>query len=126
MRIERLKSLLPIVVAGGVALVAAQPAAAAHHVNGTWILTVDLGGQGGEATFTLEEKEPGKLTGKYNGAVGTADVTGTVDGNKVSFSFDSQAGKVSYEGTVDGDTMKGTCNYGQLGSGTFSGKRKSE
>jgi Icc-related predicted phosphoesterase len=51
-------------------------------------------------------------------------VIGTVEGDKISFSFDSQAGKVSYEGTVDGDTMKGTCTYGQLGEGTFEGKKK--
>ncbi|MDX1383713.1 MAG: hypothetical protein R3190_08730 [Thermoanaerobaculia bacterium] len=98
-----------------------------HHVNGTWVLDVDLGGQGGQATFELEETEPGKLTGTYNGAVGTAEVTGTVSGNEVSFSFESdQAGKVSYKGKVDGDAMEGTCEYGALGSGTFKGQRKSE
>ena len=50
-----------------------------------------------------------------------------VNGNEVEFSFTSdQAGKVSYKGTVDGDTMEGTCTYGDLGSGTFKGKKKSE
>ena len=98
----------------------------AHHVNGTWVLAVDLGGgQGGDATFKLEESEPGKLTGTYSGALGSEDVTGTVDGNKVAFSFSSgQAGQVSYEGTVDGNSMSGTCTYGDLGSGTFAGKRQ--
>ena len=106
---------------------AAAPALAAHHVNGTWVLTVDLGGQGGDATFQLEEKEAGKLTGTYTGAVGSAEVTGTVNGNEVEFSFTAdQVGKVSYKGTVDGDSMSGTCSYGQLGEGTFQGKRKSE
>ena len=105
-------------------LVTAVPLLAKHHVNGTWALTVDLGGQGGEATFELEEKEEGKLTGTYTGAVGEAEVSGTVNGNEVEFSFDSQAGKVTYKGTVDGDTMKGTCSYGQLGEGTFEGSKK--
>lgn len=97
---------------------------AGQHVNGTWVLTVALGdGQGGDATFKLEETEEGKLTGTYSGAVGQADVTGTVSGDQVEFSFESQAGKITYQGTVDGDTMEGTCSYGQLGNGTFKGKR---
>ena len=97
---------------------------ASHHVNGTWVLTVDLGGQGGDATFELEEKEEGKLTGTYSGALGQADVSGTVNGSEVELSFDSDAGKVTYKGTVEGDTMEGTCTYGQLGEGTFKGSKK--
>ena len=119
----------PLVALVAIAAIVLAPSLlfAAHHVNGTWVLSVDLGGQGGDATFTLEEKEAGKLTGTYSGAVGEAEVTGTVDGNKVSFSFESgQAGTVSYEGTVDGDTMEGTCTYGELGSGTFKGAKKAE
>ena len=105
-------------------------ALAAHHVNGTWVLEVSLGdGQGGQATFALEEKEEGKLTGTYTGSLGEAEVTGTVDGDGVEFSFDSQAGKITYRGTVSVDTesggsMEGTCTYGQLSEGTFKGSKK--
>ena len=121
MRFFRSSSFVIIAVLSLVPLAAL----AAHHVNGTWVLSVDLGGQGGDATFVLEEKEEGKLTGTYSGAVGTADVTGTVNGNEVEFSFDSdQAGKVTYKGTVSGDEMEGTCTYGNLGAGTFKGKKK--
>jgi len=103
-------------------------AAAAHHVNGTWVLTVDLGGgQGGDATFMLEEKEAGVLSGTYSGAVGSAEVSGTVTGNEVEFSFDSdQAGKVTYKGTITDGVMSGTCTYGALGEGTFEGKKQEE
>ena len=94
-----------------------------HHVNGKWVLTVDLGGQGGDATFELEEAD-GKLSGTYSGSLGSADISGTVDGNNVEFSFESDAGKVTYKGEVDGDTMSGECSYGDLGSGTFAGKRQ--
>jgi hypothetical protein len=98
---------------------------AGHHVDGTWILSVSLGdGQGGDATFELAENEAGRITGTYSGAVGQAEVTGTVNGNEVELSFDSQAGKITYKGTIEGDAMKGTCTYGQLGEGTFEGKRK--
>lgn len=121
MRAIRITALIGLLLFAGAAL-------AAHHVNGTWILSVDLGGgQGGDATFVLQEGEDGVLTGTYSGAVGTAEVTGKVNGNEVEFSFTSdQAGKVSYKGTVDGDTMEGTCTYGDLGSGTFKGTKKSE
>ncbi len=121
MQLSRLFLLLVVLAV----LVFAAPALAKHHVNGTWTLTVDLGGQGGEATFELEEKEDGKLTGTYSGAAGEADVSGTVKGNEVEFSFDSQFGEVSYKGTVDGDTMSGTCSYGDVGEGTFEGSKKS-
>jgi opacity protein-like surface antigen len=107
-----------------IAIALLTAAAAAAAVTGTWELTVTLGGgQGGTATFELEEAD-GKLTGTYRGQLGDAPVNGTVDGNQVSFSFESQAGKVTYEGTVDGDTMKGKCTYGQLGEGTFEGTKK--
>ena len=122
MRFVRSSLVLCLVVACLIPLVAV----AAHHVNGTWVLSVDLGGgQGGDATFVLEEKEAGKLTGTYSGGVGTADVTGTVSGNDVEFWFDSdQAGKVTYKGSITDGVMSGTCTYGDLGSGTFSGSKK--
>jgi hypothetical protein len=106
-------------------LLAPVAALAAHHVNGTWQLDVTLGdGQGGQATLTLEEGEGGALTGKYSGALGENDLTGTVNGNEVEVSFDSQAGTVTYKGTVSGNTIEGTCSYGQLGEGTFKGTKK--
>jgi hypothetical protein len=105
-------------------LLAPLAAFAAHHVNGTWQLDVTLGdGQGGSATLTLQEGDGGKLTGKYNGALGEVELTGKVDGNNVEVSFESQAGAVTYKGTVTGDTIEGTCTYGQLGEGTFKGKK---
>ena len=106
-------------------LLFAGAALAAHHVNGKWLLAVDLGGGGGDVTIVLEEGEEGALSGTYSGQMGTAlEVTGKVNGNEVEFSFSSdQAGKITYKGTVDGDTMEGTCVYGDLGSGTFKGKK---
>lgn len=119
MKVTRVSALCLLLVVGGVAL-------AADTVDGTWSLNVSLGGgQGGTATFELTQGEDGQITGKYRGAVGEADVTGTVQGNEVEFSFESgQAGKISYKGTFEGDTMKGTCTYGQLGAGTFEGTRQ--
>ena len=50
-------------------------------------------------------------------------MSGTVKGKSVEFHFESQAGKVSYTGTVSGDMMEGSCSYGQVGERTFQGKR---
>ncbi len=106
-------------------LFAAGAAIASHHVDGTWVLSVDLGGQGGDATFKLAEEDGGKVTGTYQGQLGDAEVSGTVDGNSIAFSFESQAGTVTYKGTISGDEMEGTCDYGQVGEGTFKGKKSS-
>ncbi len=93
------------------------------ELNGTWSLNVTLPSQGGTATIELMEGEGGALTGKYVGALGNATLTGTVKGSEVEFSFDSQAGKITYKGTVSGDKLEGTCSYGQLGDGTFEGMK---
>jgi hypothetical protein len=49
-----------------------------------------------------------------------------VEGNKIEWSFEnSDAGKVSYSGTLDGDKkIKGTVVYGQLGNGTFTADKQ--
>ncbi len=101
---------------------------AAHHVNGTWSVSVELAdGQGGSARITLEEGDGGALTGTYEGALGQHELTGKVDGNEVEFGFEAdQIGKVSYQGKVDGAAMSGTCVYGPLGSGTFQAEKQAE
>ena len=105
-------------------MVAVAPLAlAGHHLNGTWKLDVDLGGQGGTATFVLAEGKDGALTGTYSGAAGSAEVTGTVKGADVAFSFVAQAITVKYEGTYADGKLSGKCSYGSLGQGTFSGTK---
>lgn len=118
MRVVRFRWLLAVAL-----LCAATQVSADHHVSGKWVLDVKLGdGQGGQATLDLKD-EGGKVTGTYTGALGTVPLTGTVKGEEVEVSFDSDAGKISYQGKVSGDTMEGTCSYGQLGEGTFTAKR---
>ena len=58
--------------------------------------------------------------------LGDAKVTGTVKGNQVEWSFQSdQAGKIVYTGSLDGASrIKGTCEYGSLGKGTFTAEKK--
>ena len=102
-------------------------ALAAVDVSGKWNARVDLGSQGGTPTFTLKQ-DGEKLTGKYSGALGDADLTGTVKGNAITFDFDVQGNKIHYEGKVSDDakTMEGTCDYAGQASGTFKATRAEE
>jgi hypothetical protein len=96
----------------------------AADISGTWAAAVRLDAGSGTATFVFKQAGDA-LTGTYTGALGSADVKGTVKGNQVEWSFEnSDAGKISYKGTVDGATMKGTVEYGQLGAGTFTAEKK--
>jgi hypothetical protein len=96
-------------------------------VAGTWVITVEIGGNTGTPTVTL--KQDGEtLTGTYSSQVfGEQKVTGTVKGNAISFEFtaslEGNAVKVTYAGTVDKATMKGKVSLGELGEGTFTAKR---
>lgn len=108
-------------------LMALAAAAIAADLNGTWHLAVEADIGSGTPTFTFKQAGD-KLTGTYSGALGEAPVTGTVDGEKVRFSFEiAPAGDkitVVYSGTVDGKKMKGTVQFGGLGQGTFTGEKK--
>lgn len=95
----------------------------AADISGKWTFNVVLDAGSGAPTF--EFKQTGeKLTGTYHGAVGDAELTGTVKGDKVEFTFGGQAGTVKYTGTLDGATkISGTCEYGELGNGKFTGTK---
>lgn len=94
---------------------------AATDITGTWNARVDLGGQGGTPTFVLKQ-DGEKITGTYSGALGDADIKGTVKDNAVTLEFEVQGAIIRYEGKVsaDGTKMEGTCDYGGQASGTFT------
>ena len=105
------------------ALLGARATAAQVDVTGTWDFVVELDIGGGEPVFVFEQ-EGEALTGAYQGTFGTADVTGTVTGNRIEFRFGGEAAQAVYVGTIDGDTMQGTCDYGGVGEGTWKAKRR--
>jgi hypothetical protein len=94
-------------------------------ISGTWSAAVMLDAGSGTATFVFQQQGDA-ISGTYSGVLGEAKVTGTVMGDKVEWSFDGgQAGKVSFQGTLDGPAkMKGTAEYGLLGKGTFTAEKK--
>jgi hypothetical protein len=102
---------------------------AATDVTGKWLFTVETTAGGGMPTVTLKQ-EGEKLTGHYSSAqLGEAELTGSVKGNAVTFTFGTDVQgthlDVTYSGTVEGkDSMKGKVNLGGLGEGTFTAKRQ--
>ena len=122
-----------ITAAVAISIGAAEASAQTVNVAGAWNMevTTDAGGTT-TPTMTLEQTGTA-LTGHYTSAtLGEADVTGTVEGNKVTISFTAdlqgQAAPVVYVATVDANgVMTGTIDIaGGLASGTFTARRAGE
>lgn len=95
----------------------------AQDVTGTWRASVDLNVGAGEPTFVFEQND-GEIKGTYTGTFGGANLQGTIVDDTIEFSFEvPMAGVATYTGKISGDTMKGTCDYGQIGDGTWEAKR---
>ena len=119
-------------ISGAVAVVLSMDVISAQStkvdVTGVWLFTVMS--ELGTGTPTVTFKQEGeKLTGHYSSQlVGEADLTGTVKGQAIEFviSAELQGTKLEfkYTGTVEGKEMKGKLSAGDLGGGTFTGKRR--
>ena len=97
------------------------------NLTGKWILDVQTDAGSGTPTLTLKQ-DGEKLAGHYSGQLGEAEITGTVKGSDFTFSFagdaQGQQFKVTYTGTADKDTMKGTLDLAGMATGTFTGKKQ--
>jgi lipopolysaccharide export system protein LptA len=97
-------------------------------VAGKWALTVETAN--GTGTPTIELTQDGEtLAGTYSSQVfGEQKLTGTIKGNAISFGFTGSVQgatvTVTYTGTTDATTMKGKVTVGDLGEGTFTGKKQ--
>ena len=84
--------------------------------------------QGGGTPAITFKQDGEKLTGKYAGQLGNADLTGTVKGNAIHFTFtldvQGQQAPVTYDGTVEKNTMKGKLDIGGMVNGTFTATKK--
>ena len=121
-----LRILSVVVLAIGL-LVPARLGAQATNVTGEWTFNVQTDQGGGTPTITFKQ-DGEKLTGKYAGQLGNADLTGTVKGNAIHFTFTIDAGgqqaPVTYDGTVEKNTMKGKLDIGGMVTGTFTATKK--
>ena len=108
-------------------LVPAHLLAQTTDVTGEWLFTVETDQGGGTPVITFKQ-DGEKLTGKYAGQLGNADLTGTVKGNAIHFTFtldvQGQQAPVTYDGTVDKNTMKGKLDIAGMVNGTFTATKK--
>ena len=61
---------------------------AAVDISGKWQFTVDTDAGSGSPTFVFKQ-DGEKLSGTYSGLFGTAQLTGTVKGDAIEFSFEA-------------------------------------
>ncbi|HOQ46559.1 MAG TPA: hypothetical protein PLA43_15460 [Bryobacteraceae bacterium] len=111
--------------------------AAAASIDGTWVSqrTVDRGGDSFTITQTFDLKTQGNtLTGTVSMAFGDMEPRsieikeGKIDGNKFSFvtvmSTPNGEFKMTYEGTVEGNVLKGTATREGGEPRPFEAKKK--
>jgi hypothetical protein len=94
-------------------------------VDGTYDVTVKspLGDQ--KSTLTVKS-DGATFTGTNSGAMGSNDVSGTVDGNTLAWKQEMTVPMpmtLDMSATVDGDTITGTVGAGAFGSFPMSGTR---
>ena len=119
--------VLAVVVAMIGMLGAARLGAQATNVTGEWAFNVQTDQGGGTPVITFKQ-DGEKLTGTYAGQLGNADLTGTVKGTAIHFTFtidaQGQQAPVTYDGTVEKNTMKGKLDIAGMINGTFTATKK--
>jgi len=102
-------------------LLSAQFASA--DVSGNWVFAVTIMDQTGNPQVTMMQ-DGAVLAGHYNGQLGNSDFKGTVNGDDFQFVLASEAGSVTYKGTLQADgTIKGNLDAAGMAQGTFTGKK---
>jgi hypothetical protein len=101
--------------------------ALAADVTGTWQFDVQTDQGSGTPTFVLRQRGE-ELTGSYSGALGQAQVRGSVKGEEMIIEFDTDAAgekmTVRYTGKLEGESrVSGKVTLGPFG-GTFTGTKK--
>lgn len=100
-----------------------QPTADA---SGTWELTVESP-QGPISVTAVLEQVGNKITGTLTSMFGTTNTEGAVSGATVRFTatvdVQGQSMDVEFEGTIEGNTMKGTVSVQGQGEFPFTGTR---
>ncbi|HLF84624.1 MAG TPA: hypothetical protein VI837_10655 [Blastocatellia bacterium] len=110
------------------AMAASAPQADGVNITGDWSVTVETSAGSGNPGFTFKQ-EGEKLTGMYKGQLGEGPLTGTVKGADINFTIKVNAQgqdlTIVYSGKIESkDSMKGKVVLGELGEGTWTGKRK--
>ena len=100
----------------------------AADVSGSWEAQVETTAGSGSPSFVLKQAGD-KVTGSYSGALGQAELTGTVKGEAIEFTFmvspQGDKVKVVYKGTIkSAASMAGTLVVESLGEGTWTATKR--
>jgi hypothetical protein len=112
---------LVIFIFGAAVALAQDPHA---KVDGRWKMTVETTAGNGNPVFELKHLTDSTLSGTYKGQLGDAAVKGTIRVKKIHLEFEVSANIIVYDGTVDGDSMKGLLKLGTMAEGSFTGIRE--
>jgi hypothetical protein len=101
--------------------------AAASGLSGHWDVTVKT--QMGDVPITADIVETdGKITGTITGPQGSVDIGGTHDGTMVKLEFVAKMPQgdipITMTGDVNGDAIAGKAEFGGMGQGEWTAKRK--
>lgn len=95
-------------------------------VTGTWTMTFMTDQGNSPATLVLEQ-DGETLTGELVSDQGTIEFEGTVMGNALKWAIEVDAGgqfiEISMDGTVEGDEITGTADFGGYGGGSWTATR---
>lgn len=120
-------TLLGSILTIGILALPGQTSAQELDLSGEWLLTVESpNGTGSRDLMLVQDGD--ELTGEIMSSRAGGELTGTVDGHEVIFVavvyMESGSFDITYTATVTDGVMKGTVDFGDYGSGTFTGKRK--
>lgn len=106
---------------------AAPAAAASAGISGKWDLVIKT--QMGDLPAAAEFVDAGgKITGTLTGPQGPIAIAGTFDGNvlKLEFTAPTPNGDIpiTMTGDVSGDSISGKADFGGMGNGEWTAKRK--
>lgn len=133
MTIRAIRAMSLLLLSASIASATARVARSqdpAIDVTGKWIFDVVTDAAAGMPTVTFEMDEDHSLKGHYSSDnLGEADLTGTVMGESLRFTFEADLQgipvEVIYTATIeDNDSLRGTIDIAGALSGTFTGKRQ--
>ena len=93
--------------------------------DGNWKITINT--PMGARTVNANIKTAGdSFTGQVQSDMGSQDITGKVNGDTLTWSFDitnPMPMKLEFEAKVDGDKMSGNCKLGMFGNAPLTDER---
>ena len=116
-----------IVILGLMCALLPMALTAQTNVTGEWTMTFtsDQGDQ--SAALTLEQ-DGETLTGSLSSEIGVTEFEGTITGNMLKWVLEVDAGgqflEITMEGTVEGDEIAGTADFGGYGGGEWTAVRQ--